>query len=198
MFDRMRSSSLSIVLGVMVVISVMGTVTGAILHGLHSATEIMADEPMTNPNGLDVSYGTYDVWPEAFTPSVALIEVALRSTTDNRVDDGDLAIVPGFKWVSVQNPQGVESGNGEFRFGDTCSIFEGVPIRAIYVSDHGQTLVEYMVPEVAYGAPCPWGTRFLIDTDDFIRFNQLYMMLMSGEEGSREIVNRELRGIDLG
>ncbi|MEK7186738.1 MAG: hypothetical protein AAB690_00210 [Patescibacteria group bacterium] len=199
MFDRMRSSSLVIVLSVMVGVSVTVTLAVTTLHGIYSTIEDAEAEIATDPYGPgSVSYNTGSDWPEIFTPSVSLIELALRSTADNHVDEGDYAIVPGFKWVAVQNDKVIESGNNEFTFGDVCSVFQGVPIEAVSFSRDGKVLVEYKRPGIAYGAPCEGGVRFLIDPDDFIRLNQLYMMLRNGEVGARELVDLELREIDLG
>jgi|GEM_PF-6901192 len=103
------------------------------------------------------------------------VNAAILAIEDDTVDVNDTAVVPVFEWVKVQNPQPIANGNGEFKFGDTCSVQVGhvVKVRAV---DGMDVLVEYQVPGIGFGAPCPNGVLFFTNKEAFLRMTDQYVI----------------------
>lgn len=116
-----------------------------------------------------------------------LVREALASTSDNHVDVGDTAVVPTWSWITVQNTQGIRSGNNDFPFGDTCGISTGHLIEAKAL-DEGEVLVQYHVPYTAYGTPCPDGTVFFITEGAFLSLTETYMAIDNAHEDAKSRV----------
>ena len=119
------------------------------------------------------------------------VDAALASTTDNKVDVGDTAVVPVWSWVEVQNPDGVKSGNNEFPFGDTCGVDTG-HVMTTKALDGDKVLVEYDLPYQAYGTPCPDGTLFFTSREAFLRSTDQYITVRSDDQNGKARVEQLL------
>jgi hypothetical protein len=119
------------------------------------------------------------------------VNVALTAIADNTVNVNDTAVIPVFEWVTVQNPTPVENGNGKFEFGDRCSVEVGhvVKVRAV---DGMDILVEYQVPGIGFGAPCPNGVLFFTSREAFLRMTDQYVITRIGTERELTRVERLL------
>ncbi|MFZ1654207.1 MAG: hypothetical protein WAT84_00005 [Candidatus Moraniibacteriota bacterium] len=86
------------------------------------------------------------------------------------VAKGNEAKVPGHAWVTVLNPEPVRGGNGDFSYGETCSINATGKVTVVgFVNEGGkeQVVVRYSIPGQAFGAPCPNGVVFLLPKERF-------------------------------
>ena len=90
-----------------------------------------------------------------------------RTEPDVLPSDGDF-YVDKHRWITVQNVGGVANGNGVHAYGTTCSINETGALKVLGTAedDPGSVLLEYIAPEVVYGALCPTGTLFRLPRDE--------------------------------
>ena len=133
--------------------------------------------------GYDSIYPSDDKWVPGYDPTREIPEVVDAplgpdDDSDKEIDAftaEDLLVSPtpentaevdAWRWVTVMNPAGVQNGNGEFLFDDTCGIKEGGSLTRVKELSSG-LLVQYLAPEPAFGSLCSSGTLLVIDIDDF-------------------------------
>lgn len=100
-------------------------------------------------------------------------------------------VVPKWQWIEVKNPDGIKSGNNDFKFGDTCGIDNGGIIQVVAKSGD-RLLVKYFAKERAYGTKCPSGAVFFLTTEEFLKMGPQYFHLATTETQEKELVNKLL------
>lgn len=65
-----------------------------------------------------------------------------------------------WRWVTVMNPEGIDSGNAHYDFGSSVGIEGGtIKIKAI---EGDNVLCQYTAAKQAFGSHCPTGTLFFL------------------------------------
>jgi len=102
---------------------------------------------------------------------------------------GNVATVPDWTWVQVKNTAPIQSGNGTFKYGDTCGIKRGATLAAL--GTYGDlVLARYYVDNPQYGAGCPSGVVFFIRKIEFEGMTAQFYKALKAENAERELVAR--------
>ncbi len=108
--------------------------------------------------------------------------------------------VPGFHWVVVLNPDGVDSADTHIGFWEQCLIrYRGAVTEVTshfswYATLSGDTLVEYANPAgtPATGVLCPDGTVFMLPDELLAGFNARFAERVAREDALAEAVEEAL------
>lgn len=93
-----------------------------------------------------------------------------------------VAIAPSDKWVTLKNPDPIESVNRTLMFGESCAIKEGGKLTVIADSIDASYLVRYDAPDIAGGTLCPTGAIFEISKETFATMTAEYEAKVASEQ----------------
>jgi hypothetical protein len=83
-----------------------------------------------------------------------------------KINKGDAAEVPEWTWITIMNPDGIESGNMFFEFEESAGI-ETPGIVTVVGFHENLVLVKYHISGTVFGTRCPNGAIFFLEQKVF-------------------------------
>lgn len=120
----------------------------------------------------------------------ALLAPSVASAQEVKKDD--VALIPGWAWVTVKNLEPIKNGNVTFGYDDSCGIQEGGTVTVIGVVED-RLLVRYSTSGVKYGTPCPSGIHFFTTKESFSSLSTRYERARQAKQAERDLVERLIK-----
>ena len=119
--------------------------------------------------------------------AITMLAPAFISAQEIKKDD--TATVSDWTWVAVKNMTPVQSGNGTFKYGDTCGIKRGATLLALG-TNRDLVLAQYLVDTPQYGSSCPSGIVFFLKKIEFVGMTTQFYKVLKVENAEKDLVAR--------